>query len=407
MTIPARHAARYALVLLFSVNLLNYVDRQIIYAIFPLIKAELHLSDTALGFLGSAFMVVYMCSAPLLGWLGDRFSRPRNAAVCWGIQAAATTLCGIATGYGQLLLGRAAIGVGEAGFGTAAPGLLADFFPKERRSRILSLFFLAIPVGSALGYLIGGLLGHHFGWQAAFLIVGIPEFLLILPLWLLREPARGSADGEDPSPAPLPSYTTLLTNRTFVLTTLAMAAMTFAIGGLAQWIPSFLNRVHGLDVARGNTLFGLLTVVAGTIGTLAGGWLGDRLQQRSAGGYFLVSGVGFLIGAPLAALAITTTALPVCLAAMFAAECFLFLNTGPLNTIIINVTHPSQRSMAFAVNIFFIHLLGDAFSPTLIGWLSDLWGLRQALLATSAAIALAAGICFATMAATRGELRNP
>jgi sugar phosphate permease len=170
--------------------------------------------------------------------------------------------------------------------------------------------------------------------------------------------------------------------------------MTFAMGGLAQWFPSFLNRVHSLDVARGNTLFGAVTVLAGIAGTLTGGWLGDRLQKKSARGYLLVSGWGFLIGAPIAVWAILAPTLSGCMTAVFLAEFFLFLNTGPLNTVIVNVTLPAMRAMAFAVNIFFIHALGDAISPSLLGWCSDLWGLRHALLITPGAMALAALFCF-------------
>lgn len=385
---------RYVLLVLLGVNLLNYLDRQIIYALFPLIKSDLQISDTALGFLGSFFMVIYMCAAPLFGWLGDRFSRPRNAAIGWGIQGLATISCGMATSYGALLAGRAGVGVGEASFGTVAPSLLADYFPQERRGRIMAVFFLAIPVGSAIGYIVGGLLGQHFGWQAAFLMVGIPELLLVIPLWRLLE-TRQEVEEISNRVRARHRYRDLLGNRSFVLNTLAMAAMTFALGGLAQWMPTFLYRVHGLDVARGNTLFGAITVLAGIFGTLTGGWLGDWFQQKSNKGYLTVSGWGFLLGAPATALAIASPSLPLTVAAMLVAEFFLFLNTGPLNTVILNVTPASQRAMAFAVNIFFIHALGDACSPTLLGWFSDLWGLRAALLVTPFAIAVASLFCFA------------
>ena len=173
-----------------------------------------------------------------------------------------------------------------------------------------------------------------------------------------------------------------------------MAAMTFALGGLAQWAPSFLQRSFGLEVARGNTLFGMITVVSGIIGTLAGGWLGDRFQRRSATGYLYVSAVGFLLGAPLMILALTTSSLTICLAAIFGAELFLFLNTGPLNTVLVNVVTPGRRAMGFAVNIFAIHALGDAVSPAIIGFLSDKFGLPSALLITPLAVLLAAGFAF-------------
>jgi predicted MFS family arabinose efflux permease len=385
---------RYVLALLLAVNLLNYIDRQALYAVFPLVKADLGLSDTALGFLGSAFMLCYMLSAPLFGWLANRTGRSAIAAAGVGIWSLATALSGFAAGYSTLLAARTAVGIGEASFGTVSPGLLSDYFPKEERGRIISWFYLAIPVGSALGYLLGGLIGQHFGWHAAFLMVGLPGLLLVLPLWFLREPHREQEPGELPRSSAQPDYLSLARNRSFVITTLAMAAMTFAIGGLAQWAPTFLNRVHGLDVGKANTLFGGITVVSGIIGTLAGGALGDRLQLKSRSGYLTVSAWGFVIGAPFLAWAIYSPSLSGCLAAMFLAETFLFFNTGPLNTVILNVNIPTLRAMAFAVNIFFIHALGDAVSPTLLGWLSDLTDLRTSLLVTPLAVVAAALFCF-------------
>ncbi|WP_306536466.1 MFS transporter [Geobacter sp.] len=387
--------ARYVLALLLGVNLLNYIDRQVLYAVFPLIQKDFALSDTALGLLGSAFMVTYMVSAPLFGWIGDRWSRTRLAAGGLALWSVATAAAGFAPTYPMLLAARTTVGVGEASFGTVSPGLLTEFFDRERRGRTLSLFYLAIPVGSALGYLLGGVIGQQWGWHAAFLMVGLPGLLLVLPVWLIRPPPRNPDATPEQNGAPgHGSYRSLFRNRSYIANTLAMAAMTFAIGGLAQWIPTFLYREHGLSVATGNTLFGGLTVVTGICGTLAGGWLGDRLQRRTPKGYLLVSGWGFLLGTPAAAYAILTPSLPHCLGAMFLAEFFLFLNTGPLNTVIVNVTRPTIRAMAFAVNIFFIHALGDAVSPTILGRLSDLWGLRAALLSTPVAILAAALFAF-------------
>jgi MFS family permease len=387
---------RYALGLLLAVNLLNYIDRQVLFAVFPLIKIDLRLSDTALGFLGSAFMLSYLLIAPLFGWLGDHFSRTRLAAGGLVVWSMATALAGFAPGYRTLLGARATVGVGEASFGTVSPGLITDFFPRERRGRVLAWFYVAIPVGSALGYLLGGVLGQRYGWHAAFLLVGVPGLLLAVPIALLRTPPRGGDDAKPRASQGKAStgYAALFRNRSFIYNTLATAAMTFAIGGLAQWIPSFLYRAHSLDVAKANTLFGATTVLAGILGTLAGGWLGDFWQKRSGKGYLLISGLGLLIGAPFAVWAILAPGLNSCIAAIFIAEFFLFLNTGPLNTVIVNVTNPAVRAMAFAVNIFFIHALGDAVSPSILGWLSDQWGLRYALLITPGAMALAGLFCF-------------
>jgi len=359
-------------------------------------RYALNLSDTALGFLGSAFMLSYLLIAPLFGWLGDNWSRTKLAAGGLVVWSLATASAGFAPGYKTLLAARATVGVGEASFGTVSPGLVADFFPKEQRGQILSWFYVAIPVGSALGYLLGGVLGQRYGWHAAFLLVGLPGLLLALPVWLLRTPPRGGDDAAvDKTGSKVSTgYKALFKNRSFVFNTLAMTAMTFAIGGLAQWLPSFLHRFHALDVARGNMLFGATTVLAGILGTLAGGWLGDRWQKKSGKGYLLVSGWGFFLGTPFAVWAILAPGLTACMTAIFFAEFFLFLNTGPLNTVIINVTNPAVRAMAFALNIFFIHALGDAISPSLLGWLSDQWGLRVALLITPLAMVLAGLLCF-------------
>lgn len=380
---------RYALGLFLAVNLLNYIDRQVLYAVFPLIKRALNLSDTSLGLLGSSFMVVYMITAPVFGWLGGKSSRVRLAASGLGVWSLATMFAGITASYNQLLAARSLVGIGEASFGTVAPGILSDYFPQEKRGRILSWFYLAIPVGSALGYLLGGVIGERFGWQSAFLMVGAPGLLLVLPLAFLKTVEHQKEQDSSGS-----SYLLLFKNRSFVLNTLAMTAMTFAMGGMAQWMPTFLNRVHGLGVERGNLLFGGLTVIAGIIGTLAGGWLGDFFQKKRPDGYLLVSGWGFILGIPAALLAMTTSDLNSCLGGMFLAEICLFLNTGPLNTVIVNVTRHDMRAMAFAANILVIHALGDAISPAFIGFLSDRFGLARALMSTVIAIMLAAVFCF-------------
>jgi MFS family permease len=340
-------------------------------------------------------MISYMVSAPLLGWMGDRMSRVKLASAGLAFWSLATAGAGFASSYRLLLAARTSVGIGEASFGTVAPGLLADYFPKEKHGRVLSYLYLAIPVGSALGYLLGGIIGQTMGWQAAFFIVGIPGLLLVLPLNSLRDSRRLFIEEtvKKYSMKSEKDYAALF-SRSFITNTMAMAAMTFALGGLAQWFPTFLYRMHYLDVARGNALFGGVTVLAGISGTLAGGWLGDRFQKKSRKGYLMVSGWGFLIGAPITAYALITPSLSSCMTAVFFAEFFLFLNTGPLNTVIVTITKPAIRTMAFAVNIFFIHAFGDAVSPAILGWLSDLWGLRRALLVTPFAFLTAALFCF-------------
>lgn len=383
------------LILLLAANLLNYIDRQILYAVFPLIKTDFNLSDTQLGFLGSAFMLSYMIFAPLLGWVGDRVRNSRLASGGLAFWSLATAMSGIAGSYPILLFSRSLVGIGEASFGVVSPGMLANVFSREVRGRILSFFYLAIPLGSAIGYLLGGILGYHFGWPAAFLLVALPGLLLTIPVWRIpiigkfeEKTKPGSTDSFSMQP-----YLALFRNRSYMLNALAMAAMTFALGGLAQWIPTFITRYHHLNIMEANTAFGAITVVAGISGTLLGGWLGDLFQKKTNKGYLLVSAAGFLLSIPCCLLAILTSDVWTCMLAIFLAECLLFLNTGPLNTIIVNVSHPLYRATAFALNIFLIHALGDAISPSVIGWCSDLFNLRTALLIAPLFILIAMIFC--------------
>ena len=383
------------LLLLFGVNLFNYIDRQILYAVFPAVKAELLLTDTQLGLLASGFMWVYLLTAPIFGLLADRSSRPRLMGLGVGLWSAATAFSGLIGSYGQLLLGRALVGVGEASYGSVAPAMLSDAYEPARRGRVLALFSMAIPVGSALGYLLGGGLERGFGWRAAFFVVGVPGVLLAWRVGRRPDVPRGGGETAAQPGAPrLADYLGLLTTRSYLLNCLAMMAMTFAVGGLAAWVPTYLVRVRGMGLAEANLAFGLLTLVSGLGGTVAGGWLGDRLLARTPAAYFLVSGVGLALSVPCAAAVILLDDRTGVLAAIFLAEVCIFLNTGPLNAIVANVSRPEVCATAFAANIFVIHALGDAISPAIIGFVSDRVGLSAAFWIAPAALALAALFCF-------------
>jgi predicted MFS family arabinose efflux permease len=258
---------------------------------------------------------------------------------------------------------------------------------------------MAIPVGSALGYLLGGILQQAFGWRTAFFVVGLPGMWLAWTVGRRPEVPRGGGSGglEAPSQAAaprLPDYLELLKTRSFVLNCLAMTAMTFAVGGLAAWVPTYLVRVRGMELAEANLAFGLLTLVSGLGGTVAGGWLGDRLLTRIPTAYFLVSGVGLALSVPCASAVILLDDRTWVLAAIFLAEVFIFLNTGPLNAIIANVSRPAVRATAYAVNIFVIHALGDAISPAIVGFVSDRLDLASAFWIAPGALGLAALFCF-------------
>lgn len=387
------------LVFLFGVNLLNYIDRQILYAVFPPIQAELSLSDTQLGLLASAFMWVYLSTAPIFGLLADRWSRPRLMGLGVAVWSVATAFSGVTRSHGELLIGRAVVGIGEASYGSVAPALLSDAFPPAQRGSTLAFFSMAIPVGSALGYLLGGFLQRALGWRAAFFIVGVPGLLLAWSVSRVADPPRGGRDAAnapgDASSAPQArDYLGLLRTPSYVLNCLAMTAMTFAVGGLAAWVPTYLVRIRGMELSQANLTFGLLTLFAGVGGTLAGGWLGDRLLTRFPTAYLLVSGVGLLLSVPCAAAVILLQDRSWALAAIFLAEVLIFLNTGPLNAIIANVSRAEVRATAYAANIFVIHALGDAISPAIVGMLSDRVGLAAAFWVAPATLALAALFCF-------------
>jgi predicted MFS family arabinose efflux permease len=370
--------SRKVLFLIFCVSLFNYIDRQVLYAVFPLIKKELLLTDTQLGLLASSFMLVYMCFAPLVGWFGNKFARPSIIGVSAIFWSAATMFTGLAGAYPQLLSARAALGIGEAGYGTVSPAYLAEWFPAGSRARVLALYALAIPVGSAIGYILGGALGQHFGWRAAFYIVAIPGLLLgIASLYLKETPERKSAPDEKPS---LARYTGLLKNRTYLLISSSMAIATFSVGGLAAWMPSYFVRNFGLSVARAGVIFGAVTVLAGVAGNLSGGWAADWLRARTKRAYFIVGYLSFFLSLPFGVLAMLSDSLSMTLAMLFLAEFFIFAHSGPYHAAIVEVNAVDLRSMAFALNIFIIHAFGDAVSPALIGMVSDASGLSFAIL---------------------------
>ncbi|HWT77662.1 MAG TPA: MFS transporter, partial [Candidatus Methylomirabilis sp.] len=338
-------------------------------------------------------------TAPVFGLLADRWSRPRLMALGVSIWSAATAFSGMARNHGQLLFGRALVGIGEASYGAVAPAMLSDCFPAERRGMALATFSMAIPTGSALGYLLGGILERGFGWRVAFFVVAIPGLLLAWSVSRMEDPERGVLEGGGRSTglraAPRAAeYFELLRTPSYILNCLAMTAMTFAIGGLAAWVPTYLTRVRGMELAQANLAFGLLTLISGVGGTVAGGWIGDRLLRRVQSAYFLVSGAGLALSVPCAAAVILLNDRTWALLAIFLAEVFIFLNTGPLNAVIANVSRPQVRATAYAINIFVIHALGDAVSPTVVGMISDRVGLSAAFWIAPGALALAAGFCF-------------
>jgi MFS family permease len=399
-------SAGWGLAILSFINLFNYLDRFLVPALFESLKhSELRLTDAELGSLMSGFLAVYTLAAPVFGALGDRRSRPRLIAFGVGFWSLATAVSGFAGSYFGLLAARASVGIGEAAYATIAPSLLSDYFPIDRRGRVMAIFFCAIPVGSALGYVVGGLMNVHYGWRPAFFVAGIPGLVLaVLCLWL-RDPPRGNQDAPPPANGSAATmggarakspgfdikttYLHLLRNRPYVFTVLGYAAYTFALGGLASWMPAFLERVRGMSPDRATVQFGEIVVITGFVGTFVGGWLGDYCAKYSKQAYLLVSAIATLLAAPFAWFALTAASSTEYLVCMVMAQLLMFLSTGPINACIVNLVLPNQRATAVALSVFTIHLLGDAISPYLIGALSDASSLAQALKIVPAAIVIA------------------
>jgi MFS transporter, Spinster family, sphingosine-1-phosphate transporter len=388
----AKKSAITALVLLTGLNFLNYIDRNVLYAVQPLIEKEFHLDDAKIGFLTSAFFICYMVAAPLIAPLADRYSRKWIMAAGAFVWSGATLLSAVTNNYDELLLRHVIVGIGEATFVAISPAFLADLFPENIRGRVMAVFYLATPVGSALGFIVGGYLGHHYGWRTPFMFCGVPGFLLGLGVLGLREPVRGASDHMAET-VERGSIRGLARNKAYWTITLGGAMMTFAIGGLQVWMPTFLVRMRHLRLDEANTIFGAMTVVSGIGATLLGGWLGDRLLRRTPAAYQLVSAVGMALSIPAVMVAIYWHG-PAMYPAIFLGEFFLLLNTAPLNAALVNSVSARIRATAIAVNVFTIHALGDAFSPTLIGYISDRSNLEMGLSAMVVAVALSAVILF-------------
>jgi MFS transporter, Spinster family, sphingosine-1-phosphate transporter len=401
--------ARIALGILTAVNFLNYIDRYVLAAVFEPIKRELHFTDAQLGWTMSAFMITYSITSPAFGRMGDLFTRKYLIAAGVGVWSIATAGAGLARSFWQMVVPRSIVGIGEASYATVAPGIITDYFPEERRGRALAVFYAATPVGSALGFVLGGLLATTHGWRSAFYIVGLPGLIFALLALAIHEPRRGAMDAAaaqgETAPSLLATYRMLWHNPRYVVVTLGFVAYTFALGGLVGWVPAFLERYNGMSTARANEIFGTMTVVAGFVGTFVGGFLGDFLLRYTRNSYLWVSGLCMFVGAPVAVIALTSRDPSVFLPAIFMSEFFLFLNTGPLNAVLLSCVPAAIRATAMAVNIFFIHALGDAISPPVIGIVSDRIGLLKATL-IAPAMMLVSGVILLYAIRSRNPVEN-
>jgi MFS family permease len=384
--------ANGALFLLLAINLFNYIDRQVLAAVEPDIRATFFSANdvnamTKTGLLGDAFFITYMVSAPILGLLADRFSRwfiVGTAVILWSVASGGS---GLAATFAILFATRICVGIGEGGYGPAAPTILSDLFPIEKRGRIMAIFCAAIPVGSALGYVIGGMIGARLGWRWAFYLVTPPGLLLGMLCFWQRDPRVAAGNlAQTSTRRSIRDYLNLFRTRSYLINCVAQTFMTFVTGGLGFWAPAYLRyRNQSPDV--GMTIFGLITVVAGLVSTLLGGVIADKLRLRLPGSYFWVSGIGMLVACPFFVVTLYIP-FPAAWITMFLAIFFLFLNTGPSNTALANVSLPAVRATAFAANIFIIHAFGDVQAFWLLGYIGGHTNMRVAFLFVSGIILL-------------------
>jgi MFS family permease len=392
------------------VNFLNYIDRQVLPAVAPSMRAELGLSQAEIGFMEDALLISFTVLALLFGRLGDRYSRTKlmaAAAVVWSIATALTAITdhspwlprglkfqipvlyltvavsGVAL---ALCAVRALVGIGESSYSTITPTLIADYFPPERRATALGTFQAAIPMGFALGYVIGGVLASYFGWRAAFVIVGLPGLITSVIVWLLKEPERGktetaasvaelranAAAGVDARrESTLRVFWRIIRNHDWLLSTAGYTALTFVLGAFATWSSSMLQEEKGMSEIGANLVLGMTTLAAGALGTFGGGWIADRVVARRRNGYFLVCAAGSLLGIIPSVLALVTHRPIYFITAIFVTVFFLFINNAPFHAILVNSVPPTIRASAMALNIVAIHLFGDVISRGGVGVLSE------------------------------------
>jgi len=387
----------WILFILTGLNLFNYLDRYVLSAVLTPLQKDLGINDGQAGRLVTAFMIGYFVTSPIFGWLGDRCSRKWLIAAGIFVWSLGTILTGFAATFALMIAFRVLVGLGEASYATISPSLISDCYAPAKRNNALTIFYVAIPVGAALGTIIGGLIAAKWGWRHAFIWAGVPGLFLAVVLLPFAELKRGQAEGETAQAAKRPSVrdiVNLIRIPDYVLVVLGYTAYTFALGAFAVWGPTFLHRTHGVAVEQAATFFGAVLVVAGLVGTLIGGFAATAWQKRNRAGYAWTLGLSVLVAVPLAFGAFSATSTFWSMTFLAAAMFFLFLPTGPVNTLILETAPVNLRASAMAVSIFAIHLFGDMWSPEIVGRLADAAGgnLQKAVLILPVALIVAGAL---------------
>ncbi|GAC1369929.1 MAG: MFS transporter [Ktedonobacteraceae bacterium] len=415
----SRSQARFAFIVLLVINILNYVDRSVLAAVQTSIQKDFHLTNIELGLLTSSFLFIYGISTLPIGIWADRGVRKNIVTICVGIWSLATAIGGFTQNFFQLFLTRSVLGIGEAGYAPASVSLIGDYFSKEQRGQMLSIWSVGNLIGTAIGLIAGGLIAQAFGWRWVFYVVGVPGLLAAFFIWRTVEPKRGAFDrtrqtdeNEDVPVAHASigkdlkgTIKKLLNNPTYWVLTAAFICSFFIVGASIAWVPTYLQRDFHLSISQAASLSGGVFAGGSLTGTLLGGWLADFLQKRRPEGRMIVTTLAFLIGAPLILLALTIHSLPYFIVAFVPAIIALSLCLGPIQAIIQDITTPDIRSTAVGLALLLGHLLGDASSPIIIGALSDRFSLNFALLITAPTCLLLAGlICLLGLKTVRRDM---
>ena len=402
MSSGSKTYARYVLAVMVGINFFNYMDRYLAASVAPAIQKELHVSDAAIGFLGSAFLLVYALAAIPFGIWGDRGTRKTVIGIGVAIWSIATLFTGFARTFAQLFLSRAVVGIGEASYYPAGTSLISDYFPKEQRSRVMAIWGAGATVGIAVGYAGGGIIADKIGWRPAFFFAAAPGLLFATLAFTLREPLRGAAEQSGRAIAHTAEASTkklleLLKIPTLRATIIAQTFLYFVLASNAFWLPTYLQRRFEMTSGKAGILSGGVIVAGGLIGILAGGWLSDRRAKKTPRAPLEVGIVGFLAGAVLITVAILSPQLPIFIPFFFLTVICLYLYQGPFTAVAQTVVSPALRASSVTLLLFIAHVAGDSHSPYDVGLISDhLGGLQTALLITSPTLLVAAAIAAAT-----------
>ncbi len=389
-----------------GINFLNYMDRWVAAAAAPLIQSEFGLSDALIGLLGSAFLLVYAVAALPFGYWADRGVRRTVVAVGVAIWSLATLFSGFARNYLQLFISRAVLGIGEASYYPAGTSLLSDYFPKNQRGRVMSIWGAGSTLGIAVGFAGGGYIAEKFGWRNAFFFAAVPGILFALLAFRMREPLRGSAEERGPvlkqtRDASLRTFLDLMRIPTLRAAILSQTVLYFVLASNAFWLPTLLHRRFGLTISGAGLLSGVVLVLGGLIGTLAGGWIADRRARTTPAAYLQVGIAGFLIAAIFIVISLVAPmnigVIPIFVPAFLITVICLYLHSGPFTAVAQNVVSPAMRASCVTMLLFVSHVFGDSHSTYDVGVLSGLFGnLQTALLITSPTLLIVAAIIAAT-----------